>query len=76
VSNHVLDDVHLLVYLSIVHQEPETDKVGQNSGGAGPGPDGRNGLAWLWPANSEAVRVAVSTDMMLVPADSVGQTIG
>lgn len=32
VSNHILSDGHLVVILSIVHLELETDKVGQDRG--------------------------------------------
>lgn len=56
-AHHLLLDVDVVVYLAVVHLEPEPHEAGQDRGGARLRPDRRGPLSGLGADDRETARV-------------------
>lgn len=61
VSNHILRDSHIMVYLAVVHLEDKAYEIGKYSGCSCLGLDWRYSLARLWPNNWKSENVSNGT---------------
>jgi hypothetical protein len=55
VSDHIFRDDHVVVHLSVVDLEFETDEAGEDGGGSGLCADGLNLLSWFRSNDGEAL---------------------